>query len=153
VNYLIHLALGYGVPIALIYLLSRRRQGNEWFQRGSRLLLTIMMVGVIVLLIPEIQGYVDLVRRTTQSSRAMSAAPAKMSAAELASTFARAQRIPPNADFRCRPADRDWDYVCSYMPTPSQSKTRVELGFAVDSKRWIKASGIVPEGTTIPPPR
>ena len=150
-NYLISLALGYGVPILLIYLLSTRQQGNDGW--ASRLLFTIMLVGVIVLLIPEISAYVDLLRHTSQNSRAVSAQQSKISATELASTFTRAQRIPAKADFRCRPADHDWDYVCSYMPTPSQSKTRVEMGFVVDSKRWLKASGIVPEGTTIPPPR
>jgi hypothetical protein len=54
---------------------------------------------------------------------------------------------------RCTPAARDWDYVCSYMPTPLQSATRLEFGVTVDEKQWVKTSPIVPAGTVIPPPR
>lgn len=154
VTHWVNVALGYGLPIAIIYLLSRRRQDNaEGFLSAYRLLLTIMLIGVIVLLIPAIRNYADLVLHGAQASRAMTAPQKKMSAADLESHFVHVNRLPPTADFRCKRSDHDWDYVCSYKPIPSQSKKRVMLGVTVDDKRLLATSGVVPEGAILPPPR
>jgi hypothetical protein len=77
----------------------------------------------------------------------------KLSPAALESLLIRAKQFAPNSGLRCNPAARDWDYVCSYMPTPLQSKTRLEFGVTVDEKRWLNVSRVVPAGSILPPPR
>ena len=145
---------GVAVSLAIFYFLSVNRQRDPaQFHSAHRLALKIVLALVLLALIPQVRAYADLVIRTTRDSRSLAARQRKLSAADLESSFAHANRLPPNAELRCKPADRDWDYVCSYMPTPSQSKTRLEFGATVDEKRWVDASPVVPAGTMIPPPR
>jgi len=149
----IHLALSLALLIALVYVLYVYQQrDHERFYSAYRLALKIVLVCLLLALIPQVRAYADLVIRTARGSRSI-AAQRKMSAADLESSFAPANRLAPTADLRCKPAARDWDYVCSYMPTPLQATTRLEFGVTVDEKRWIDASSMVPAGTTIPPPR
>jgi hypothetical protein len=112
-----------------------------------------VLVYLLWALIPQVRVYADLVIRTTRGSRATMAQQRKLSQADLEAALIRVKRVAPNAGLRCTRADRDWDYVCSYMPTPVQSKTRVEFGVIVDEKRWVNVSRIVPAGTMLPPPR
>ena len=150
----IHLALSLALPIALVYVLYVYQQrDHERFYSAYRLALKIVLVCLLLALIPQVGAYADLVLRIARGSRSIAARQRKMSAADLESSLARATRLAPTADLRCKPADRDWDYVCSYMPTPLQAKTRLEFGVTVDEKRWIDASSMVPAGTTVPPPR
>jgi len=142
------------LPFAIFYFLfGRQERDPEQFRSAYRLALTIVLVCVLLALIPQVRSFAGLVIQPSRHSRSVAARQHKMSAADFESSFARANRLAPNADLRCKPADRDWDYVCGYMPTPLQSKTRLEFGVTVDGKRWVDVSSIVPAGTIIPPRR
>ena len=118
-----------------------------------RAVLTIALLYVVWMLVPQIGAYANLVIHTTQESHKTVAQLRKLSAADLQTELIRAGRIAPNAGLRCTRAARDWDYVCSYMLTPLQSTTRLEFGVMVDDKHSLKMSGPIPEGTTLPPPQ
>lgn len=77
----------------------------------------------------------------------------KLSAGKLVQLLEAQNAVPSDSGLRCKPADRGWDYVCNYMPTPAQSRTRVRFGIAVDSERWLHVSPIVPMETDVPPPQ
>lgn len=161
---LIRLGVSLVLPLAILYFLSVSRERDpEGFLSAYRFGLKIALFCVLLALIPQIRSYADLVIPTARDSRSISApqekptqekpAQGKLSAANLELQFARASRLAPNADLRCKPADRGWDYTCSYLPTPLQSTTRLEFGISVDEKTWVRVSPVVPAGTTIPPPR
>ena len=76
----------------------------------------------------------------------------KLSAAKLESALRQANRLGPEAEFHCQAASRDWDYVCSYLPTALPSPTRLQFGINVDATRWVKLSPVVPIGTAVPGP-
>ncbi len=116
-----------------------------------RAVLTIALIYVLWMLVPQIGAYAGLVIHTTQESRKTIAQNRKLSAADLQTELIHTGRIAPTAGLRCTRAARNWDYVCSYMLTPLQSTTRLEFGVMVDEKRSLKISGPVPEGTTLPP--
>jgi len=150
----IPLAFALVLAIVIGYVVSGNQERDpEQFHSAYRLALKIVFAYVLLMLIPQVRAYADLVIRTARDSRSLSARQRKLSAADLESSFAQANRLPPNADLRCKPVDHDWDYVCGYMPTPLQSKTRLEFGVSVDEKRWVDVSRMVPAGTIIPPPR
>jgi hypothetical protein len=111
-----------------------------------------LLVYVLLALMPEIRAYADLVIPTSRNSRTAATQQRKLSSADLESALIRAKPFAPNSGLRCNAPVRDWDYVCSYMPTPLQSTTRVEFGVTVDEKRWLGVSRIVPAGSVLPPP-
>ena len=151
---LIRLGFSLALPFAILYFLSvSQARDPERFHSAYRLALKIVLLCVLLALIPQVRSYGDLVIATARDSRGLSARQRKLSVADLELLFARANRLAPNADLRCKPADRDWDYACSYLPTPLQSTTRLEFGISVNEKVWVDASRMVPAGTTIPPPR
>jgi len=118
-----------------------------------RITLTITLIYVLWMLVPQIGAYTSLVVRTTQQSHKTTAQLRKLSAVDLQAELVRTGSIAPTAGLRCTRAARNWDYVCSYMPTPLQSTTRLDFGVMVDEKRSVKISGVVPEGTNLPPPQ
>jgi hypothetical protein len=140
------------VPIAVLYLLVFRQRNGERFNSAYRVALTIVLVYVLWALVPQVGAYADLLTRTTRESRRTTARLRKLSATDLEAELIRAKQVSPNAGLHCTRADRAWDYVCSYMPTPLQSKTRIEFGVIVDEKRWLSVSRVVPAGTMLPPP-
>ena len=150
----IRLAFSLALPFAILYFLSvRQERAPEGLHSAYRLALKIVLACVLLALIPQVRSYADLVIQSSRNSRSLATRQGKLSAADLESSFARANRFAPNADLRCKPVDRDWDYVCGYMPTPLQSHTRLEFGVSVDEKGWVDVSRIVPAGTIIPPTR
>ena len=150
---LIHTAIGLAVPIAIIYFLTTYQQRDpQGFHSAYRAVLTIVLLFVLWMLIPHVRAYADLVMQNTRESRKITAQLHKLSAADLETAYLQARIVSPKAGLRCTRAERDWDYVCSYMPTPLQSKTRLEFGVIVDETRVLKTSRPVPDGTTLPPP-
>jgi hypothetical protein len=101
--------------------------------------LALALVYVIWLLIPWVMNY--------------SAQRHKLSTVDLVSQLKQHKQFAGRSQLHCERAVRDWDYVCSYMPTPLQSKTRLQFGIAVDSTRWVQVSRAVPMGTIIPSPQ
>jgi hypothetical protein len=150
---LINTAIGLAVPIAIFYFLTTYRQRDpEGFNGAYRAVLTIVFLFVLWMLIPHVRAYVNLVTQSTEASGKIAAQLRKLSAADLQAKFIGARQFAPDAGLRCRRAEREWDYVCSYMPTPKQSTTRLEFGVIVDQMRWLSTSRRVPEGTSLPPP-
>ena len=123
----------------------------ERFPSPYRVGLGIALVGILWLLVPEVRGYTSLVVSTARQSRTAAAAQRKLSAANLESALQREPAFGPNSQIQCGPAARDWDYVCNYLPTPLQSRTRLQFGVSVDAVRWVKVSRVVPMGTLLPP--
>ena len=135
----------------------------ERFNSAYRLALGITLLYVLWMLVPTVLSYTDLVVSTARRSQAVNppqhrsqaANPAqhrKLSAVNLESALRQSPQFGPNSQLRCGPAGRDWDYVCSYMPTPLQSSTRLQFGVNVDATHWVKVSRVVPMGTILPPP-
>jgi len=118
-----------------------------------RTALSIAPIYVLWMIVPHAIRYTSLVAGGARRSQAEAAPLQKMSAANLASALREANRLGEDAQLRCEPAGRDWDYICSYIPTALQSKTRLHFGVNVDAKHWINVSSVVPVGTAIPPPR
>jgi hypothetical protein len=124
----------------------------ERFQSAYRLGIGIVLVYVLWLLVPEVRGYTNLVVSTARQSRTAAAAQRpRLSAANLESALQREPAFGPNSQLHCEPAAREWDYVCNYLPTPLQSRTRLQFGVSVDAVRWVKVSRVVPMGTILPP--
>ena len=150
---LIRIAYGLAVPIAIYYFLTTYQQRDpERFNSAYRVALTIGLLFALWTLIPHLRAYADLVTQSARDSRKITAQLHKLSAADLQVEYLRARIVSPNAGLQCTRAERDWDYVCSYMPTPFQSKTRLEFGVTVDETRVLKTSRAVPAGTVLPPP-
>jgi hypothetical protein len=100
------------------------------------------------MIVPHLSSYAKLVAGGARRAQAHEAARQKLSAADLASLLSKANRLGPDAQLRCEAA-RDWDYVCSYVPTALPSPKRLQFGVNVDLKRWVKVSPIVPVGTDV----
>jgi|SRR5579872_348103 len=150
----LRLAGFYAVNIAIFYFLITYRQRNpERFNSAYRVALTVALLVALWMLIPHVRAYADLVMQQARESRKITAQLGKLSAADLQAGYLQARIVSPNAGLRCTRAEHDWDYVCSYMPTPLQSKTRLEFGVIVDETRVQQTSRPVPEGTVLPPPR
>lgn len=146
--------IGLAVNIAIFYFLTTyRRRDPERFRSAYRAVLTIVLLFVLLMLIPHVRAYADMLMQQTRESRRITAQLRKLSAADLQSEYLRARIVSPNAGLRCTRAEHDWDYVCSYMPTPLQSKTRLEFGVIVDETRVLQTSRPVPEGTGLPSPK
>jgi hypothetical protein len=133
----------------------------ERFHSAYRLALGIVLVYVLLMLVPQAVQFSKLVAggrqrpqtREAASRQSAAASRQKLSAANLESALRQAHRLGADAQLRCEPADRDWDYVCSYIATALQSRTRLQFGVDVDAKRLTKASSVVPVGTAVPPPQ
>jgi hypothetical protein len=126
----------------------------ERFHSAYRFALGIVLVYVLLMLVPQAVQFSKLVaggRRRPQTREA--ASRQKLSAATLESTLRQSHGLGADSQLRCEPADRDWDYVCSYIPTALHSRTRLQFGVDVDAKRSTKVSSVVPVGTAVPPPQ
>jgi len=77
----------------------------------------------------------------------------KLSAEYLEVQLLQSKHFAWNSQLRCVVAARDWDYVCTYMPTPLQSRTRLQFGVDVDATHWVTVSDVVPAETILPPPK
>lgn len=150
----------------------------ERFNSAYRLAIGLVLLYVLWMLVPAVLGYVNLVVSTRRHSQTVTAAQQtewgaadvesalrqatqkvdaarrlQLSAVSLESALRHAKQFGPNSQLRCVRAGRDWDYVCSYMPTPLQSATVLQFGVNVDATRWVKVSRVVPMGTTLPAPQ
>jgi hypothetical protein len=136
---------------------------RERFTSAYRLALGITLIYVVLwMLVPEAVKFSRLVGRTAPRSQSETATPRpqavnapghKLSAARLESALLKTKKFGRAPQLDCVPADRLWDYACSYMPAQRQSTTRLQFGVNVDARRWVKVSGIVPVGTALPPPQ
>jgi len=97
---------------------------------------------------PHVVTYGHLV---TSSARGVD--PTKLRAPILEAMLLQSGHFPPDSQPQCQPANREWDYVCSYMPKARQSSARLQFGVDVDSQRWTKVASIVAEGTPVPAPQ
>ena len=102
---------------------------------------------------PHVVTYGRLVASGARSSKAADERPNKLHAPALESMLVQSGHFPEDSQPHCQPLSRQWDYVCSYMPTPLHSRARLHFGVNVDSQRWIKVSSIVAEGTPVPAPQ
>jgi hypothetical protein len=127
----------------------------ERLNSAYRLGIAIALVYALWTFWPGVMAYRDLVVGSARASRATAAAPrpGKLSAANLETMLRESKQFPPDAEPRCQPAARDWDYVCSYMPERRRSSARLQFGVAVDAARWVKVSSMVPAGVAVPAPR
>ena len=99
---------------------------------------------------PHIRTYFDVV--AANSRRSVAVQPGKVSARFVEATL-QPNGFQPGSQLRCVPVDRKWDYVCSYMPAPRQSRTILQFGVTVDLTRVLQVSRAVPLGSEIPPPK
>ena len=123
----------------------------ERLNSACRVGLAIALVYALWTLGRNVLIYADLVRRGAQPPAA--ARGPKVSADKLESMLIEAKQFAPDSQLDCQPADKHWDYVCTYLPTPRQSRERLQFGISVDAARWVEVSRIVPMGTIIPAPR
>jgi hypothetical protein len=124
----------------------------ERFHSAYRLGLTI---AILYVLVPNAIRYANLVVSNARRSQTLNAQSHKLSSADLEAALRGAKQFGPNSQLDCNhePAAPDWDYVCSYMPTPLQSPTRLQFGVNVDATRWVKVSRVMPMGTILPRPQ
>ena len=102
---------------------------------------------------PHVVTYGQLVASSARASRASKVDPNRLRAPALESMLLQSGHFPAESEPHCQPVSLEWDYVCSYMPAPLQSRARLHFGVNVDSQRWIKVSSIVAEGTPVPAPQ
>ena len=125
------------------------------FNSAYRTALIIVLIYVVVIMVPHVSTYAKLIsggaRRSPTGSTSSNPDRRKLSATDLEVLFRQANRLGPDAQLRCEAA-RDWDYVCSYLPTALPSPRRLHFGVNVDLKRWVDLSPVVPVGTPVPPP-
>jgi hypothetical protein len=120
------------------------------FNSAYRMGLALALVYALWTLGPHVMSYADLVRGGPPSKAAKGR---KVSADKLESMLIEAKQFAPDSQLDCQPADKHWDYVCTYLPTPRHSRDRLQFGISVDAARWIEVSRIVPMGTIIPAPQ
>ena len=174
------LALVFGL-VRIIQGFSRGGESRSSARR-KRILLTIVMVGLMGLLIHRVTEVVRNGSRLTQANKGVTpatAAPLTPTGTEIASRLEKMKKdaarkraslgnvtarglesqlvqkkiVPAAARVQCNVVASDWDYVCTYLPTPKTSSTRVQFGVQVDRDSWTQISPIVPEGTTIATPQ
>jgi hypothetical protein len=112
------------------------------------MMLVVALIYVLLMIVPHFTNYVKLVASGAQRSKQ---SQKKLSGPNLEALLQKANRLGPDAQLRCEPA-RDWDYVCSYLPTALPAPKPLHFGVNVDLKRWVKVSPVVPVGTPVPPP-
>ena len=102
---------------------------------------------------PHIRTYFDVVVANSRRPQpTVTVREDKVSARYVESTL-QANQFQPDAQLRCAPEDGKWDYLCTYMPAPRQSRTSLHFGVTVDATRVLQVSPAVPTGTELPPPR
>ena len=122
-----------------------------------RMAIGITIVYIVWMIVPYAASYANLiaggVRRqpAREASQRPSPPRGKMTAAQLEASLRQANRLAPDAQMRCAPS-REWDYVCSYLPTALPSPRRLQFGVDVDATRWLKISPVVPVGAALPGP-
>ena len=102
---------------------------------------------------PHVVTYGHLVANGARASRNANEDPNKLRGPILEAMLVQSGHFPADSEPQCQPANREWDYVCSYMPAPLRSRARLQFGVNVDSQRWTKVSSIVAEGTPVPAPQ
>jgi hypothetical protein len=143
--------------VASIRRLTRQRvscnvMNSDPFQSAYRIALGGLLLWVLWGLAGNVFGFSTLIIQMHDSNAAaVAAASQKMSAASLEAELTRMKLVPAASGIHCTSALPEWDYVCSYMPTPTQSKTRLHLGLNVNATQWLEASGSVPEDADVPP--
>lgn len=132
----------------------------ERFNSAYRLAMGIVLIYVLWMIVPHAIAYAKLIgggARRSQNrgavQRQTTAQRDKLSAPELVALLVQTNQVAPNAELQCKAAPRDWDYVCSYMPKPLESPTRLQFGLNVDAKRWIKVSRHMPMAAVVLPPQ
>lgn len=127
---------------------------NSAYRLGVVIALLYAIWAVFPVVFPHIRTYVDVVAHSARPSEISPATrDGKLSAANLEAALKQGNQFGPSPEFQCIPAARDWDYVCSYMTSPLQSRKRLQFGVRVDATRWVMVSSIVPMGTVVPPPQ
>jgi hypothetical protein len=125
---------------------------SERLYSAYRLGIGITLLYVVVHLVAAVGNYATLVVGIAQHSQGTNSAQPKLSAANLESALLRARQFRPDSQLHCESGSQGWDYVCNYMPTPTQSPTRLQFGVNVDAMRWLQVSPMRPAGTNLPPP-
>ena len=125
---------------------------RESVNSAYRLGIGITLLYVVWQLVPAVGNYATLVVGIAQHSQQTNAAQPKLSAANLESALLRANQFRPDSQLNCQSGSQGWDYVCSYLPTPTQSPTRLQFGVNVDAMRWLQVSPMRPAGTNLPSP-
>jgi len=125
---------------------------SESLNSAYRLGIGIALLYVVWQLVPAVGNYATLVVDIAHHSQETKSAQPKLSAANLESALLRANQFRPDSQLHCESGSKGWDYVCNYMPTPTQSPTRLQFGVNVDAMRWLQVSPMRPAGTSLPPP-
>lgn len=99
---------------------------------------------------PHVRTYFEVV--AANSRRSVAVQPGKVSARYVEATL-QPNGFQPDSQLRCVAADQSWDYVCTYMPAPRQSRTTLQFGVTVDMTHVLQVSRAVPLGSEIPPPK
>jgi hypothetical protein len=108
---------------------------------------------MVVPSVPSLRDVATTGRRAREDAARKQASLGKINARQLESQLVEKNIVSRAAHIHCNPSMSTWDYVCSYLPTPRATSTRVQFGVQVDKKRWVEMSPIVPEGTTLAPPK
>ncbi len=124
----------------------------DTFASAKRVALGLVLVWVLWLLGNGLIGYSSLVIGNARQVREAQAAPPKLSARELEAQFIQMKVFSPESRLHCEPRTGDWDYICAYLPVPSDRSNALQVGVNVDSKRWLQTSRRVPIGAPVPPP-
>lgn len=136
----------------------------ERFNSAYRLALGITLIYVLWMIVPHAIAYAKLIgggaRRSPnrgavqrQNQNAVPRQNQKLSAPQLVALLVQTNQVAPNAELQCKAARRDWDYVCTYMPNPLESPTRLQFGLNVDATRWTTVSRHMSIGATVLPPQ
>jgi hypothetical protein len=144
----------------------------ERFNSAYRLALGIVLVYVLWMIVPHAIAYAKLIGGGARRSQNRAAVQRqnqnvaqhqnqnvaqrqnqKLSAPQLVALLVQTNQVAPNAELQCKAARRDWDYVCTYMPKPLESPTRLQFGLNVDATRWTKVSRHMPMGAAVLPPQ
>ena len=127
---------------------------SDPFRSAYRLVLGGLLLYVLWGLAGNVLGFTSLIVQMHDGhASAAAAASQKISHDRLEAELTQAKLAPAGSDIHCTSGAPDWDYVCSYMPTPAQSRTRLWFGLNVDSTRWLEISGAVPADADVPRPR
>lgn len=125
---------------------------SQSYNSAYRLGIGIALLYAVWQLVPAVGKYATLVVDTAQHAQELKSTQPKLDAANLESALLRAHQFRPDSQLHCESGSQGWDYVCNYLPTPTQSPTRLQFGVNVDKMRWLQVSPIRPAGTNLPPP-
>jgi hypothetical protein len=125
---------------------------SERYNSAYRVGMGIAILYVVWLLVPALGNYAKLVVGNAHHSQQANSAQPKLSAGELESALLQAKQFRADSELHCESGKQGWDYVCSYMPTPTQSSTRLQFGVNADAMRFLRFSPMAPAGTSLPPP-